>query len=318
VQLDIAALCDVDATTLSQAADLLPDADRVAQVCSSEEFWQEELDAVVLSLPHQLYANEIKQALARGVRVIKEKPFALHLREAIELSLLAQEAETPLSILTKRSCYPSYRRVEELLDADRLGTAYHYQATHSIPHGTLYAGWRSRWETAGGGVLVDMGYHLLERLYSYFGAARVVGFTSQNLGNQEHDYPVEDTAQLMLEHENGVIGSLQLAAMAGPKQERIEISGTDGSLVVEKERVEIWSRDGTVDEEQHRLPELAATRAALRRALSVTPLENRSHLEKHIALQHLIEQAYSKKHTPQGPIHPDMQWITPRRKGAHE
>lgn len=242
----IVALCDTNATLLKESISLLPHADSIQIYSNYSEFFlamnagKFHLDGVILAVPHFLYSDIITKAITNNIAVFKEKPFALNITEAKKLNDLALKHNVQIYTVTKRQFFQSYIKGLELLKKGLIGIPYMYCAQNYIPNGNLYEGWRSSLKKAGGGVFIDMGYHLLDILIRYFGDVSKTSLFSSNIGNQKYIYEVEDACSILNQHTNGVHGVLQLAALSGPKDESIEIRGTQGRMVVAKTNVKLY------------------------------------------------------------------------------
>lgn len=248
-----------------------------------------QLDLVVISVPHFLHFPIAAEALRQQVMVIKEKPLAATLPQAFALTTIAREHQTKLWVLTKRQYYPSYARLAEFLPL--VGQVYQYTAIHTLPHGNIYQGWRSQPEQAGGGVLLDLGYHLLDILVSVFGKPDTVLFKGTNLGNPEYDYQVEDAASLMLKHPGSVIGSFQLACLSEPKQEELVIRGAAGTLTVTKNQVVLTQKGEKRVLLQEESDGIQATAQAMTEFCQ-GEVDQEKHLQHHLELISCINQAY--------------------------
>ncbi len=246
---EIVAICDLSDEFISLTKELLPNSDTVKVFKDYKDLFAAidknfTLDGVLLSVPHFLYADIIKLAVGKGITVFKEKPFALNLPEAKELSTLALKENVQIYTVTKRQFYPSYAMGLQLLQDGVIGNPYMYSARHFIPHGNLYEGWRSSVQAAGGGALIDMGYHLLDVILRYFGNVNQANLHWSNVAKPNYTYEVEDAASLHNWHQSGVHGVFQLAVLSGPKEESIEIRGTKGSMLVTKKDVTVSDNFG--------------------------------------------------------------------------
>jgi len=292
-QVEVVALCDPQADIVQQIQKQFPQ----ARVYSSlTEFFEQEteLDAVVTAVPHFLYEEICEQALARGIAVFKEKPFAMNGQQAQEFVELSQKTHCPVFTVTKRAQYQAYQRGQELLA--ELGPVYQYSARQFIPHGNIYEGWRSRQKTAGGGVFLDMGYHLLEVLLSYFGRPSEVHMFTSNTGKAGYSYEVEDAASLLLQHSSGVHGCFQVACLGGPKQESIEVRGQNGVLQIGKDRVQLHSHFGEVlRDEAFAVDGIASTRLAMEQFFFGNWEIWQRNLQHNLEMMHIIDTAYGKR-----------------------
>ncbi|PJC42549.1 MAG: hypothetical protein CO040_03935, partial [Candidatus Pacebacteria bacterium CG_4_9_14_0_2_um_filter_36_8] len=207
---EIVAICDVNEEFVKLTQEVLPNHKNLVVYKDYKNLFSAvgengfTLDGVILSVPHFLYSEIVELAIAKNIAVFKEKPFALNLTEANRLSTLALKENTQIYTVTKRQFYPSYAMGLQLLHDGAIGTPYMYSARHFIPHGNLYEGWRSSVQAAGGGAMIDMGYHLLDVIMRYFGDVSQTKLQWTNVGKPNYTYEVEDAASLITWHPVGV------------------------------------------------------------------------------------------------------------------
>jgi predicted dehydrogenase len=108
------------------------------------------------------------------------------------------------------------RAAKTLIDAARLGTIYHAQATwvrsRGIPQGI--GGWFTEKKRSGGGALIDIGVHALDSAWYLMGTPRPVAVSAQVYRNFEHlvqdpVFDVEDAAFGFIRFENGAVVHLE-------------------------------------------------------------------------------------------------------------
>lgn len=88
----------------------------------------------------------------------------------------------------------------------------------------------------GGGALMNQGIHGVDILLHLCGDVKDV---RSIVRTQYHDIEVEDTAVAILEFENGAVGMIETTTCAYPGfNRRIEISGSDGSIVLNEGALE--------------------------------------------------------------------------------
>jgi predicted dehydrogenase len=106
--------------------------------------------------------------------VVIDKPFALSSEEAAELIQLARERQRLLSVYQNRRWDGDFLTVRKLLDGDQLGGLIkfesHYDRYRLAPR--LHA-WRED-GSPGGGVLLDLGAHLVDQALVLFGVPQSV------------------------------------------------------------------------------------------------------------------------------------------------
>jgi UDP-N-acetyl-2-amino-2-deoxyglucuronate dehydrogenase len=93
------------------------------------------------------------------------------------------------------------------------------------------SGWRGTWALDGGGALMNQGVHYVDLLCWMMGPVAEVTALCATV---DHAIEVEDTALALLRFHSGAVGVLQASTAVYPGlPERLEISGTGGSVIVE-------------------------------------------------------------------------------------
>jgi predicted dehydrogenase len=110
------------------------------------------------------------------------------------------------------------------------------------------AGWRGRAVAAGGGCIIDMGYHLIDMILWYFGLPDRVLTDLSTTARPDVHYDTEDTALIHFGYDSGLYGSLLLSRFIGPKTEHIRLVGSKGIVHLERGRIRRLTNDGEVVE----------------------------------------------------------------------
>ncbi|NKE55382.1 Gfo/Idh/MocA family oxidoreductase [Lentzea sp. PSKA42] len=209
-------------------------------------FMAEELDLVVVCVPHSEGRRIVELAASSGIHVLKEKPFATTVTEARELVERCEKAGIHLMVTLQRRFNPIYTSFTQL--ADQIGTPFMVDAAYTLHIADPSEGWRGRTEQAGGGCIIDMGYHLVDMLLWYFGLPdRVLADMSMS-ARPDRNYDAEDTALIHFSYDSGLYGSLLLSRFIGPKSEQIRLIGNKGIVHLERGRIRRLSNDGQVVE----------------------------------------------------------------------
>ncbi|MDE0021679.1 MAG: Gfo/Idh/MocA family oxidoreductase [Candidatus Poribacteria bacterium] len=196
------------------------------------------VDAVCVCSPHFLHAPMAIEAAEAGKHVLVEKPMATSLEDADRLIQVCGERGVLLGAVLQHRFDPAAIYVKRLIDEGLLGIVtlasvfvrWFREADYYDPNS-----WRGSKEKAGGGVLINQAIHALDVLcWAMGGAVSVTGYCTA----RAYDIEVEDTAAAALRFANGAIGIVEASTAAYPQtEERIEISGTLGTVVIEGERV---------------------------------------------------------------------------------
>jgi len=187
---EIAAVCDADAKRLSALGeDIAPG--RRYRDCR-ELVRQPDLDAVVVATPNFTHSRYTLDALAAGKHVFCEKPMALNAREAFRMVEAARKARRRLQIGMVCRFRSESVVAREYVRKGCLGRVYHMQALWRRKRGIPgLGGWFTTRAKSGGGVMIDIGVHLLDLvmwLSGLWNPTRVAAATYSKFGCRMRDY----------------------------------------------------------------------------------------------------------------------------------
>lgn len=241
----VCALYDKDIDGLEQYMSSLGD---IRLYCDLNEFFSEKPDAVIIGTPNSLHSYYTKEALSRGIHVLCEKPVGLsgsEIKQMIEMSKRKRVIYLPAYV-------NRYRRdiniVYENIKNGSIGEIRSIDAKWIRRNGIPRAGgWNTNRAMAGGGVLQDLGSHMID-LCIYFAKCDILAdckatFTvaeqSQQKGalwinsaNDYYDFDVETGVRAEIYLENGVQVRMYLDWAAENEGDYTEfcITGTKGTI----------------------------------------------------------------------------------------
>lgn len=196
----------------------------------------EQVDVVDICTPHDSHREIAVEALRAGKDVICEKPIARTLEEADEMIATAQQAGRRLFVAMSQRNFPAHRRARELLQQGAIGRPF--LAVANVYDDDLERmndpdHWKGDLQRAGGGALIDIGYHAVYRMQAFFGPATAVTAMCRRLIAQPANKG-DDTAVMALDLPGGVLGSIVLtfAATGHSYDAEQRIVGTEGALVI--------------------------------------------------------------------------------------
>jgi scyllo-inositol 2-dehydrogenase (NADP+) len=183
------------------------------------------IDLVVIATPNHLHAPQALAALKAGKHVVIDKPFALNLYEVDELLRTAQEQRRCLAVFHNRRWDSDFLTLRKVLEAGRLGDIYRVQIRWDRFRPNVVERWREH-EEAGGGLLLDLGPHLIDQALCLFGTPEWV---QAELLKQRTGATVEDGFEIWMGK-----GSLRIhigcSAIAPDNIGRYQVHGLLGSL----------------------------------------------------------------------------------------
>ena len=150
--------------------------------------------AAVVALPNHLHAPMAIDLLGRGLHVLVEKPMATTVAECDAMLAAARASRAVLGVGLQFRYFDSTLWVRDLLAAGLLGELQRFELRLGVvsnwPFATDYF---LRAETAGGGVLVDYGVHVLDLLLFWLGELDVERYRHDAMGGIESDCEIELT-----------------------------------------------------------------------------------------------------------------------------
>ena len=197
------------------------------------------VEAVIIGTPHPLHAEPAVRAAEAGVHVLVEKPMAASLADCDAMLDTARKSGVTLGVISQRRFCPAVRRMKDAIDAGKIGTpALGVFVGYNWRDAAYYRSdpWRGRWDTEGGGVLVNQSPHQLDILLWLMGpAAEVSGYWA----NVNHPtVEVDDTAVAAIRFKNGGLGSIATSVSQKPGIfTKVHVHGSNGASVgVETDR----------------------------------------------------------------------------------
>lgn len=146
-----------------------------------EDLQGQQLDGLVLALPHHAYQHVWAVLLAFGLPMLKEKPLARNLEEALQFLKAAQQARCPLQTAIQRRHHPSYRYCQHAIRRSgepvrEIHAHLHLGFAPAVAQADTHT-WRNSRNQSGGGSLLDSGYHMVDLLHAIAGPFEWVAST---------------------------------------------------------------------------------------------------------------------------------------------
>jgi predicted dehydrogenase len=219
---------------------------------------RDDIDVVDICTPGDLHCDIAVAALEAGKHVLVEKPLANTMAESRRM-VAAAEASSACSMIGF-----NYRRVPALELARRLvadgviGDVRQVRASYLqdwLVDETAPMTWRLRRESAGSGVLGDLGSHVVDLVQHLLGQPVVTArghlrtFVTERDGESGREpVTVDDAAWATLETASGAVAGIEVSRMATGRKNglTLEVYGSRGSLSFDLERLnELGVDEGT-------------------------------------------------------------------------
>ena len=189
-----------------------------------------ELDAVVIATPNDTHFDLARRAIEAGKHVVVDKPLTVTLAEALELERLAAQHQRLLAPFHNRRWDGDFLTLKKLLGSDdepsRLGRVTYFESHFDRFRPLVRPRWREQ-AARGGGILLDLGPHLLDQAVNLFG---MPGTLSATVAAHRDGAEADDYCHLVLGYPQRqvILHASTLAALGPP---RFLVHGTRGSYL---------------------------------------------------------------------------------------
>ncbi|KKR03711.1 MAG: Oxidoreductase domain-containing protein [Candidatus Uhrbacteria bacterium GW2011_GWF2_39_13] len=232
---EIAALCDIDPSKF----------ERFRKEYGFNNFYtdyksmlkKEALDAVVVGTSNDTHKDISIFALESGVAVLCEKPVSRNKNEAFEIQKVIDETSKKFMVGQCFRFRNQTEKIQEIIREDKLGEIYYCHGSYIRQRGIPgYGTWFTDKKRAGGGVILDLGVHLIDYVwfllgkpafktvsaYTYGGIGKrlasgeMIGFKGSAWpptysGLEKNIFDVEEMASIFIRFKNNVAFHLEVA-----------------------------------------------------------------------------------------------------------
>jgi scyllo-inositol 2-dehydrogenase (NADP+) len=197
-------------------AHIVPDADAL--------FARDDFDLVIITSPNATHAPLARRAIAAGAAVVIDKPIGVSSTEARSLIDDAAAAGVPLTVFQNRRWDGDFRTLRQVIAAGELGDIYQFDSAFEWWAPDIGARWKDVTTPAdGGGILFDLGPHLIDQALCLFGDVVEV---KAELDMRRPGAANDDDAFLALTHANGVRTRLWMSAVSPANRPRFRAVGS--------------------------------------------------------------------------------------------
>jgi predicted dehydrogenase len=210
------------ARTAHPDAEILPNVDGLWAAASDH-------DLVVIGTPNRFHVPIALRALEEGLHVVIDKPMAPTAADGRKAIADAEARGLFLTVFQNRRWDGDFLTLRRLLDEGALGDVVRFESRFERWRPAVRPeAWRERSEAEeAGGLLFDLGAHLIDQAVQLFGPpTRVYAEVDRSRPGAE----VDDDTFVALEHPNGVRSHLWMNVLAAIKDARMRVLGLQGTF----------------------------------------------------------------------------------------
>jgi predicted dehydrogenase len=195
---------------------------------------EKELDVVSVCTPNGLHASHSIHASKAGCHVLCEKPMAITSADCFNMIKAAEENNKQLFVVKQNRFNPPVVAVKKMLEENRLGKIYSIQLSCFWHRGPEY--YQDTWhgsKTMDGGILFTQFSHFIDLLLWMIGDVKQVKAFLKNFAHRKI-IEFEDTGVIILEFDNGVIGTVNFSVNSYKKnmEGSLTLIGEKGTIKI--------------------------------------------------------------------------------------
>jgi predicted dehydrogenase len=189
-------------------------------------------DAVIVANPTALHFEIAIPAVRAESHILIEKPISHSLERVDELRLAARERNRHILVGYQFRFHPGLIQVKKWIQDGAIGTPLSFRAVYGeyLPEMHPWEDYRVSYSARrdlGGGVVLTL-CHPFDIMRWILGEVSALWAFCDCLNN--FDLEVEDTAEIGIRLENGILGSIHLNYNQRPADHHLEIIGSEGTL----------------------------------------------------------------------------------------
>ncbi|GAA1216230.1 Gfo/Idh/MocA family protein [Prauserella alba] len=188
-----------------------------------------DVDLVVIGTPPATHADIAAAALDAGLHVVVDKPFVTTSEQGRALIDRARRAGRVLTVYQNRRWDGDFLTLRELVQSGALGEVYSFESRFEWWRPGGGRGWKASAGVAeGGGILFDLGTHLIDQAVQLFGPVEDLWADVITRGSDKAD----DDSMVVLRHASGTRSRLVMSGFAALPAPRFHVAGSRGGFTI--------------------------------------------------------------------------------------
>lgn len=221
-----------------------------------------DIDIIDIALPQHLHYEIAIAAAKEGKHIFCEKPLAMTSQQAEEMLMVCEQYNVIHYLNHNYRRTPAVSFAKKLIDEGYVGRIFHWRSAYQqdwIIDPEFPLTWQLRKETAQAGPHWDLNSHCVDLAHYLVGDIKAVSalttnfieerpladentsvnLTAESVAGKRGRVTVEDAALMMVEFQNGAIGSFEASRFSTGRKNKLsfEIYGSRGSIAFDLEKM---------------------------------------------------------------------------------
>lgn len=204
-----------------------------------------DFDIVIICLPHYLHKCITLPLISSKKTIIKEKPLAINSNDIKDyLNEMKKYSNHKLFTIVQRNFNPSFQEAKNNLNS--IGKIYNFSYDYDLNIENKTNGWRAEFNKSFGGVLIDMGYHILDIIFYFFNGLISASAISSYCYTDMKMKGLEDSINIIMQFKNDISGIVNINRHSHIKKEVFIIRGEKGVIEIMPNQYYIYDRKGNI------------------------------------------------------------------------
>jgi predicted dehydrogenase len=225
---------------------------------------RDDVDLIDISTPNDTHAPIAIAGAKAGKHLLCEKPIARNVAEARKMYEAAETAGVTHAMIFNYRFVPAIALAKKMIEKGKLGTIRHFNAVYYqdwLVDPKFPITWRHNADASGSGAHGDMNAHIVDLARHLIGEFESVSGVDRTFVKQRPlqgakgmgEVTTDDAMSFFANFQNGALGSFQCTRFATGRKNflRLEIFGSEGSLVFNLERLNELEYYNYNDDQQH-------------------------------------------------------------------
>ena len=201
------------------------------------------LDIVTICTPSGYHMEPALKIIKAGKHIIVEKPLEITLERCDRILTAAENNNVRISTVFPSRFSKSAKQIKRAVDNGRFGKFILGDAYVKWLRSQEYydkGGWHGTKKLDGGGALMNQSIHAIDLLQWFMGPVKSLKAYTATRGHERIE--TEDIGVAVLKFKNGALGVIEGSTAVYPGYlKRIEIAGTNGSIILEESEIKSWN-----------------------------------------------------------------------------
>ena len=201
-----------------------------------------DIDVIDICTPNIFHYETLKKAILAGKHIYCEKPMCISYEQAREIAELSKKSGKIFNVVFNNRFVAPIQRAKQIIDEGKLGRILSFNVSYLHSSAVLTsknAGWKQNKEICGGGVLFDLGSHVIDLIYHLCGRFDEVNTLTQiaypertGMDGKLWKTNADEAFYMLAKLENGACGTISASKVAVGANDDIilDVYGEKGSL----------------------------------------------------------------------------------------